>query len=113
MTLTQNTDARIVLVTCASLQEAETIAETIVTDQLAACVNLLGAHSPIRSFYKWEGKLQKDEEHLLLIKTRLTLLEALFAKIKTLHSYSTPEFITVSVAEASAQYLQWLTENTQ
>ena len=89
------------------------IAETIVTDQLAACVNLLGANSLVRSFYKWEGKLQKDDEQLLIIKTRFALLEALFSKIKTLHSYSTPEFITIPVAEASTHYLQWLTENTK
>ncbi len=101
-------DACIVLVTCSQAKEAEAIAEAIVTERLAACVNVVGAQSPVQSFYIWEEKLQKDSEILLIIKTVNAQLNALEARILALHSYTTPEFIVLPIRGGSADYLSWL-----
>lgn len=102
----------VVLVTCGSLAEAERIAEAVVTERLAACVNVLGGGSPVRSFYVWEGALQRDEEILLIMKTREAAVPTLEARIKALHGYSTPEFIVVPVMAGSSEYLGWVVQNT-
>lgn len=112
MTLTQNTDACVVLVTCSQLTEAETIARCIVTEKLAACVNLIGKNSPVRSFYVWEGTLQEEDELLLVIKTRFALLDELEARLKTLHSYSVFELIALPVQTGTENYLRWLAGQT-
>jgi periplasmic divalent cation tolerance protein len=113
MTLTENPDACIVLVTCGSVEEAETIARSIVTEKWAACVNLIGAHAPVKSFYQWEGKLETASEILLLIKTRLPLLEPLRNQIRKLHTYQVFEFIVLGIQAGSQDYLSWLTEETR
>lgn len=104
-------DACIVLVTCSQAKEAEAIAEAVVTERLAACVNVIGAQSPVQSFYIWEGKLQKDNESLLIIKTVNAQLNALEARVRALHSYTTPEFIALPVQSGSADYLSWLAQS--
>jgi len=107
----QNNAACVVLVTCNQVKEAEAIAEAIVTERLAACVNIIGAQSPVQSFYIWEGKLQKDSEILLIIKTATVQLSALETRIRALHSYTTPEFIALPIQGGSADYLSWLAHN--
>ena len=98
----------VILVTAGSETEAETIARTLVEEQLAACVNIV---SPIRSIYRWEEKLAEDREWLLIIKTRAELFAAIEARVKALHSYQTPEVITLPIVQGSEDYLQWLSES--
>ena len=105
--------ACIVLVTCASKEEAEHISETIVSEQLVACVNLVTTHSSIRSFYIWEGKLQNEEEQLLIIKTLVQTLPALEARIQELHSYTVPEFIALPIIYGSENYIQWMSQSVK
>ena len=102
------TDKRVVLVTCGSEEEASRIARVLVAERLAACVNLL--ESPVRSVYRWRGRIETASEHLLLIKTRRARVRALEAAVKRLHSYQTPECIALPVAEGSRLYLSWLDE---
>ena len=102
------TDSIVVFVTAGSAAEAETIARTLVEEQLAACVNIL---SPIRSIYRWEGRLADDQEWLLLIKTRAERFSAVEARIKALHSYQTPEVIALPIVQGSEDYLRWLSES--
>jgi periplasmic divalent cation tolerance protein len=104
------TDACVALVTCGSLSEAESIAETIVLEALAACVNIIGGGNPVRSFYIWEGALQKEEEYLLFVKTFSHKLEALEARIRELHSYTVPEFIVLPVLYGAKNYIHWMTQ---
>ncbi|MBI1816499.1 MAG: divalent-cation tolerance protein CutA [Deltaproteobacteria bacterium] len=99
------TDFIVVLVTVASAEEGERIAEALVDEQLAACVNVVG---PIRSIYMWEGAVQRDEERLLIIKTRAALFDELEARVCALHSYETPEVIALSISAGSQPYLDWL-----
>jgi periplasmic divalent cation tolerance protein len=96
----------VVLVTCGTLTEARRIARRVVSEKLAACVNIIV--SPVESLYTWKGKLEEAREYLLLIKTTGLGLAKLEKEVKRLHSYDVPEFIAFKVAEGSASYLNWL-----
>ena len=102
------TDKRVVLVTCGSEEEASRIARALVEERLAACVNILGV--PVRSIYRWKGRVERAEEHLLLVKTRRGRVKALETAVKRMHSYETPEIIALPIAEGSRRYLGWLEE---
>ena len=99
-----------VLVTVGTSDEGHRIAEALVTDRLAACVNVVG---PISSTYRWQGEIVHDQELLLVIKTRAALFGAVEARVKQLHSYTTPEVIALPIAAGSAAYLDWLRAETQ
>jgi len=103
-------DPIVVLVTCGSEEEALKIANVLVEEHLAACVNLI---SPIRSIYRWEGKIWDEKECLLIIKTQKQRFEELEKKVKSLHSYSVPEIISLPINKGSMSYLNWIKENTK
>jgi periplasmic divalent cation tolerance protein len=103
-------DAIVILVTCGSEEEAQKIANTLVEDHLAACVNLV---FPIRSIYRWEGKIWDEKECLLVIKTQKQRFGEVEKKVKSLHSYSVPEIISLPIIEGSSFYLNWIKENTK
>ena len=102
------TDSIVIFVTAGSEAEAETIARALVEEQLAACVNIV---SPLRSIYRWEGAIADDREWLLVIKTKAERFSAIEARVKTLHSYQTPEVIALPIVQGSEAYLRWLSEN--
>jgi periplasmic divalent cation tolerance protein len=91
---------------CATLSEGRRIARRVVSDRLAACVNII--LSPAESFYTWKGKLEKAREYLLVMKTTAKCLVELEREVKLLHSYDIPEFITLPITESSRKYLSWL-----
>ncbi|MBE9166197.1 divalent-cation tolerance protein CutA [Pleurocapsales cyanobacterium LEGE 06147] len=99
----------VVLVTAASQVEGEAIAKALLTEKLAACVNI----TPVHSFYTWQGKQQSDREWQLIIKTNLILFSQLVAKIKELHSYEVPEIIALPIIAGAESYLSWLDENVK
>jgi periplasmic divalent cation tolerance protein len=99
------TDKIIVFVTCESREQAEKIAQSVVTDKLAACVNVLPG---IRSCYMWEGKLTWSDEVLLFIKTTRGRFGQLQDRVKELHSYSLPEIVAVTIDEAFDKYIEWI-----
>ena len=103
-------DPIIVLVTCGSEEEALKIANALVESRLAACVNLV---APIRSIYRWEERIWDEKEWLLIIKTQKDRFEDLEKKVKSLHSYSVPEIVSLPIVEGSSSYLNWITENTK
>ncbi|NJL35902.1 MAG: divalent-cation tolerance protein CutA [Leptolyngbyaceae cyanobacterium RM2_2_4] len=96
----------IVLVTADSREEAEAIAQTLVQERLAACVNFM----PIRSVYTWQGKVHQEEEWQLVIKTDLNQFAKLEAKIREIHSYEVPEIIALPILVGSQPYLNWISE---
>jgi periplasmic divalent cation tolerance protein len=100
------TDKIVVLNTCGSGAEAETIARTLIDQRLAACVTVI---SPAKSFYRWNGAVTSATEWLLLIKTSRPLFERLRAILETSHTYEVPEIIALPVVEGSSNYLSWLT----
>jgi len=103
-------EAIVVLVTCGSEEEAAKIANSLVEERLAACVNIL---SPIRSIYRWEGKIWDEKEWMLIIKTQKKRFEDLEKRVKSIHSYSVPEIIVLPIVKGSASYLRWLEETTE
>jgi periplasmic divalent cation tolerance protein len=104
------TDKIVVFSTCASAEEAQRVARTLVEKRLAACVNVMPG---VRSVYRWKDETGKDaiedeEEVLLLIKSSRALLEELREEIERLHSYEVPEVIALSVVDGSERYLAWM-----
>lgn len=95
----------IVLTTVSNCADGEALAERIVEAKLAACVQLL---PQMTSVYFWEGKIQKEPEHLLLIKTLPEKYDALEAFIKANHGYTVPEIVAIPAERVSEQYLDWL-----
>ena len=104
------TDARIVLTTAGSPQEAEKIARALVEGRLAACVNIV---PQIQSVYRWKDKIEHETEWLLIIKTKTNLFESVADAIKELHSYELPECVMLEVRSGSERYLNWIRENTR
>ena len=99
----------IILCTCPDRTTAERIAETVVSERLAACVNIAPG---LTSIYRWEGQIQREAELLLLIKTRQAVYPQLEARIRELHPYQVPELIALPIQTGSAAYLNWITDNT-
>ena len=97
----------VVYVTAGSAQEADQLAQALVGERLAACVNRIKS---IQSVYRWQGQVEQNEEELLIIKTRKELFPALEKRVRELHSYSVPEIIAVPLVAGSAGYLGWLQE---
>ncbi|MGD0169486.1 MAG: divalent-cation tolerance protein CutA [Smithella sp.] len=91
-------------------KEAQKIAQYLVEQKLAACVQITG---PIESTYRWRGNIETADEWLCLIKTREVLFNKVQAAIKTLHSYETPEIIAVPIVKGSKEYLNWLDDETE
>lgn len=89
---------------------AEDVATTLVSEHLAACVNI---GPPMISIYRWKGQTERDSERQLVIKTTRDRVDALKARITALHPYELPEFLVVSVADGSQAYLDWVAEETR
>jgi len=104
------TDALLVFTTLPSADKAAELAKALVEERLAACANLLPA---IRSIYRWQGKLQDENEVLLLLKTRAEHLERLKLRILELHPYEVPEVLAVPVESGYQPYLEWLAGETK
>jgi periplasmic divalent cation tolerance protein len=100
----------LVLITASSGEEAATIAGALVSEHIAACVNILPG---VRSIFFWEGGTQEARETLLICKTRQPLLEKLISRVKSLHSYAVPEVIAVPIIAGSRDYLDWVRESTK
>ncbi|MEW9625532.1 divalent-cation tolerance protein CutA [Rhodanobacter geophilus] len=96
------------LCTCPDAASAQRLAETLVGERLAACVNRLpGVHST----YRWQGEMHTDGEELLLIKTSATRFEAMQARLLELHPSELPELIALPVERGHAAYLDWVRAN--
>ena len=100
----------VTLCTVPDRESGERIAKALVEEKLAACVNLLPG---VSSIYRWQGKVEKAEECLLIIKTGVSRFEPLKQRIKALHPYKLPEIIALPIIHGSREYLNWLTESTK
>lgn len=100
------TSAVLILSTASTHDEAGRIAEALVTERLAACVQL----SPIESWYRWEGKIEHAPETRLHIKTTADRADQVRDRIRALHSYEVPEIIVLPIAAGTADYLDWIAE---
>jgi periplasmic divalent cation tolerance protein len=98
----------LVLSSVGGAEDAERIAHALVERRLAACVNVVPG---VVSVYRWKGAIERDEERLLLIKTRADRFAALRDAILELHPYEVPEIVALPVGEGSPAYLAWLDES--
>ena len=94
-----------VLTTTATKEEAQKIADALIENRLAGCVQVAG---PVVSTFWWKGKIERAEEWLCVIKSKRNLYHALEGSIKAQHTYETPEIIAIPIVAGSQEYLQWL-----
>jgi periplasmic divalent cation tolerance protein len=100
---------RIILTTTGVEEHALSIARVLVSERLAACVNIVG---PIRSVYRWRDAVEDEREYLLIIKTRATLYMKVERRVRELHTYEMPEVLAVTADRGSPPYIKWLLEST-
>ena len=102
-------DFIVVYITAPNQEEAQSLAQALVTEKLAACVNIIPG---IQSVYQWDNAVQTDQELLLICKTRTERFEALNKRVQALHSYDVPEIISIPLQNGSEPYLNWVRDNT-
>lgn len=100
----------IIYITTGSINEAKKIGRVLIDEKLVACSNII---SPIRSIYKWKGKVCDDKEALMVLKTKKKLFNQIVKRVEKLHSYDVPEIIAMPIIEGSSKYLSWINEETK
>jgi len=108
--MTDNTKSILVLCTFPDPAFAKNIAERLVNEKLAACVNVI---TGVQSIFRWQGKIDNANENILVIKTKDNLYNELEERIKELHPYELPEIISVSIEKGLPKYLDWINESTK
>lgn len=100
----------LVLSTCPGSITAKSIANELISNQLAACVQVVPG---VQSFFRWVGKVDNKEEHLLLIKTTAEKYQELESRIIALHPYELPEIVAIPISDGLAGYLSWIDDCTR
>ena len=103
------TEYIIVFITAPNEEESAKIGHALVGERLAACVNIIRS---VRSIYRWQGRIEDEQEILMIVKTKSALFERLKERVKELHSYSVPEIIALPLVEGDAKYMDWLGQET-
>lgn len=101
----ETSEAVVVVMTAATVEEAGRIANSLIARRLAACVQVL---PEIQSVYVWNGEVQRDREVLLFAKSTRANFHRLAAEVRAVHSYETPEIVALPIVAASPSYLKWL-----
>ncbi len=97
-------------VTTPDAATAEHIARVLVDERLAACVQVVPG---LRAYYRWQGRVEADDEHLLLVKSQVGLFEAIRDRVRSEHPYDTPEVLAVPAFEVDDRYFSWLKESVR
>ncbi len=100
----------VVLITCPDASDGKRIADMLLKERLAACVNIL---PQARSYFWWAGKIHKADEVLLLVKTKKKLLKELIKKVKQEHQYENPEIIALPIVGGSKEFTGWIEDETK
>lgn len=95
----------LILSTCENREQGERIARALVSERLAACINIVPG---VTSVYRWKGQVETASEHLLVIKTTVEQAQAAEERAAELHSYETPEWIRIPIEGGSERYLSWV-----
>jgi len=98
-------NAAVVFITVGSQEEARRVATALLEGRKAVCVNIV---PKIESYFWWQGKLDTDQEILLIVKTRASLVDDLIDLVKSVHSYDVPEVIALPIIGGNQDYLDWL-----
>ena len=99
------TDKIVVFSTCSTAEEAARIARKLIEGRLAACVNIAPS---VKSFYRWNGKIEESDECLLVIKSSRDRFEKLRIELEKAHTYEVPEVVAVPVVDGAPNYLNWI-----
>jgi len=102
------TDCVLVWTTISADGDPDGLAETLVAERLAACIVV---QAPMESFYNWKGRVERDRERQILIKTTAERLPALQARLHELHPYELPEYLVTPIIDGSAEYLEWVRQS--
>ena len=100
----------LIYITAGSMEEARTIGNKLVSDRLAACVNII---DNVSSMYWWEGEIQDDKEVILIAKTKESLVPELVEKVRSIHSYSCPCIVSLPILNGNRAFLDWVVEETK
>lgn len=95
----------LILVTTKDKQEAEKITKALLNERLIACGNII---NPVTSFFHWSGKINKAEECLIVMKSRMNLFAQVAERVKGLHSYEVPEILALPIVDGSKAYFDWM-----
>jgi len=101
--------AHLIVLVTSPAAEAPSLAKSLVEERLAACVNIVPG---LRSYYRWEGQVEEDDEVLCILKTQAQLFEQLRQRLTELHSYEVPEIIALPIVAGNQPYLEWITAST-
>jgi len=108
--MTDNTKSILVFCTFPDSTSVKSMAESLVNEKLAACVNII---PDVQSIFRWQGKVDNANENVLVIKTKDSLYSELEKRIQELHPYELPEIISVSIDNGLPEYLDWVSESTK
>ena len=108
--MANNTKSILLLSTFPETASVKSVAETLVNEKLAACINIV---SGVQSIFRWQDKIDNANENILIIKTKDNLYDELEARIKELHPYELPEIVSVPIDKGLNKYLDWISENTK
>jgi len=100
----------VVLITCPGKDEGERVADILLKERLASCVNIVPG---VTSKFWWTGRIHTAEETLLLVKTKKSLLRELIRKVKAGHQYENPEIIALPIIGGSKEFTKWIDEETK
>ena len=98
----------VILVTAKDSEEASKISQNLLDKRLVACGNII---NPVNSLFWWEGKLDKAEEAMLILKTHYSLFDEVVRVVKSIHSYSVPEILALPILDGNKDYLRWIDES--
>ena len=104
------TELCLVYMTAGSADEAATIGETLVAEHLAACINLIDG---MTSVYRWEGKIQRETETVMIAKTTKDRVATLSERVREMHSYSCPCIVVLPIGSGNADFLNWISEQVK
>jgi periplasmic divalent cation tolerance protein len=105
----ENNKHVVVFITTETLGQSRDIADALLANKLAACVNIV---PDVQSKFRWQGKIDSANESLLIVKTREALLDKVIDSVKSRHSYTVPEIIAMPIVGGNKDYLDWIDETT-
>jgi len=100
----------LIYITAGDMDEARSIGKALVSDRLAACVNII---DNINSMYWWQGEIQDDMEVIIIAKTKESLVPELIEKVKSMHSYDCPCVVSLPIVDGNKGFLEWVAEETR
>jgi periplasmic divalent cation tolerance protein len=103
-------NVNLIYITAGSMDEAKAIGKELVSNRLAACVNLI---DNMNSLYWWQGEIQEDSEVVLIAKTTEFLVPQLIEKVKSMHSYECPCIVSLPIADGNPAFLEWIATETR